>query len=357
MSIFQPIKYRTKHTELWQIAIMGLFLFNTSLHSSTAQTQVTTPSPKQYVRSISYVPNSVDHLILGQPLVEVMLNGTTTATFLVDTGSPVSVISQSLARKLGGALSPAVDDRGRAILYNGAKEQSMMTKVSEISIGQLAFNDRLMLVAEEKSFMLHPGIPYDGVIGMSLLRSAALLLDTQRHTLTFCYPGTVGASTLAQLGFTAPCVLPLTEDEGAQWVQARFSDHGNSGEERLMLDTGATQTHVSKQLAKQLDLTTISQQKQRGLFGDSVVDVVKIGEVRLGDLTVRNFPVAAITQPMLTKTLAAPSLLGLDILSGYRVLMDFPGGKLYLQPYPSTIPAITIGPAPTPPATATPPAK
>lgn len=353
MSIF-TINYRTKQQNLWLVAVWGLFLLSFGLRSSSAQADTAADTAKHHMISVSYVPDAFGQTIFGLPLVKVKLNGTTNATFLLDTGTDSCVISQSLAKKLNLPLAPAVDSSGKPYFYLGGSQQSTMGRVSKINIGGLIFNDQAMVVADEKTFMLRPGIPYDGVIGMKLLRYVALLLDTQEHTLTFCYPGTLEASMLTKLRFTTPYLLPLTEDESVYWVQAHFSDHGVSSQERMVLDIGATNTHVSARLAKQLDLKTISQQEQRGLYGDSIVDMVKVEEVHLGDLTLRDFPVTAITKVMLTKTMAAPSLLGLDILSGYRVLMDFPGGKLYLQPYPSAVPTITIGPAPAP---VTPPAK
>jgi len=37
--------------------------------------------------------------------------------------------------------------------------------------------------------------------------------------------------------------------------------------------------------------------------------------------------------------------LGLDALAGNRVLIDIPGGKMYLQPLPPPAHKITIGPS------------
>lgn len=341
-----------RHRRCWQIAVVGLFLFSLCLHGSIAQTDTRTAPSKQHLISVSYVPDAFEQTTFGLPLVKVILNGTTSTTFLVDTGSDSSVISRSLAEKLGLPLVPAVTDAGRPYSYLGGPEQSTMGRVAKVDIGGMIFINTDMVVADEKTFMLRPGIPYDGIIGMRLLRYVALLLDTRQHTLMFCYPGALEGPTLTRLKFTASYLLPLTEDNGVYWIQGYFHNQDVRREERLMLDIGATNTHISGLLAKQLDLKSISKRQQRGLYGDSVVDIVKVGEVRLGDLTLRDFPVAAITKRMLTKTLAAPSLLGLDILSDYRVLMDFPAGKLYLQPHPSPIPTITIGPTP-----ATSPAK
>lgn len=348
------IFFRTlKRTSLWQI--VGLVLLLNLIYCGCAAQPDTSAAPSKHPSiTVNYVPDAIGHLVIGQALVQVMLNGTTPATFLVDTGSAVSVISQSLAKKLDLALVPAVDDRGRSVLYNSATEQSKMATLPKISIGGLTFNNRLMLVAEQKAFMLRYGLSYDGVIGMSLLRYEAVLLDARRHTLTFYYPGALEPSMLTKLEFTTPYTMPLVDDEGIPWVQARFSNHGVTGQERLRVDIGANETRISERLVKQLALKTVSQQKESTLFGDDTVDAVRVEEMQLGDLTLWDHPVTTIAKVMLTKTVAASPLLGLDVLSGYRVLMDFPAGKLYLQPYPGTIPAITIGPAP---ATAAPPAK
>ena len=353
MSIFRAIKY-TRHKRCWRIAILVLFLLNFSLHGSIAQMDTAAASPKQHLITMSYLPNSVGTLILGQPLVQVTLNGTTIATFVVDTGTSTSVISQSLAKKLKLRLVPAVADDGKPFFFIEGREQSSMALLSGVNIGGLIFNNQEMVVAEEKAFVLHPGSSYDGIIGMNMLRYVALLLDTRHHTFTFSYPGAVESAALTKLKFTAPYVLPLADDKGVRWVQAQFSDHGVNAEERLMLDIGSNKTCVSSQMAKQLGLKAVDQQQEINLFGNETVDTERVGEFHLGPLTLNDLPLTVFNRKMRTKTLATPSVLGLDILSGYLVLMDFPGGKLYLQPYPSAVPTVTVGPAP---ATAPLPAK
>ena len=109
--------------------------------------------------------------------------------------------------------------------------------------------------------------------------------------------------------------------------------------EDLALDTGSNTTQISDTAAQTLHLGIIGQQQQHNAYGTAMVGRASVETLRLGDLILSG---TSVSVSSVTKIQS--NLLGMDILSGYRVLIDFPGGKMYLQPNAVAIPKITIGP-------------
>ena len=302
----------------------------------------------QYLHKIDYVPAKMGALLLGQPLVHVKINGTADATFLVDTGVSDTTISTDLAKRLGLRLQPATNDAGMPIQWKG--KQGVMTRVALLEIGSIKANNSLLLVMDDKDLRVIFSSAYEGIIGANLLQNCAFLLDAHQHTLGFCLPGALSSEQLKQIGFPQPYAVPLTTiPENQWWVQATFSDGSNSGSEGLLLDTGSDSTSLSEQLAQKVGFKVTGQENQKDVFGKSIVGTGQVDAVHLGDLTLLNFPLSI--QPSSKKTSKAiPPTLGMNVLSGYRVLMDFPAKKMYLQPNTAAVPAITIGPTPAAPA-------
>jgi len=334
------------------LIVVALLCLSTGNQSAFAEDKAS--QTHQHLHQIDYKPLHFGMLPgSGQPLIQVKINDTQTATFLVDTGSSGSLISRELAEQMNLPLMPAVDsENGSPILWKG--KQAMMTNISTLKAGTLLFNNAPLFVLEAKQFVLSPSIgeanPYQGILGINLLEHVAILLDGRTHKLGFCIPGNLSQEQVGQIGIAQPCILPLTHVNELQWyVTARFVNNGVEGDENLALDTGSDSTYVSEQLAKKIKLKMRDQQGNKIIYGADVVADAKTDKLSLGDLTLRDFLIAI--RPASEKL---PPSLGMDVLSGYRVLIDFPGGKMYIQPNPAAVPAITIGPAPT---TNTPPAK
>jgi len=127
------------------------------------------------------------------------------------------------------------------------------------------------------------------------------------------------------------------------------ASNGISQSEDLVLDTGSNVTTISDTAAVHLGLKVSEEHATTNVYSDAVpmgessVDTLQIGGITLSGHAVSVAHVSKLEPPV----------LGMDILSGYRVLIDFPAKKMYLQSNTAAaVSAITIGPAP-----ATPPAK
>ena len=303
----------------------------------------------QTISQMDFTPAKNGTQFLGQPLVHVKLNGILNTMFLVDTGASSSIIGTSTAKKLGLRLQPAVSNNGQPITLNGHREQATMTQVALFTIGHIQVNNATLLVLPDSNLQAGSGNAYDGVIGANMLEGSAILLDSQQQKFGFCLPGKLSPQQLNQIGLTHPYVLPLTSS-GDKWsVQGELTKGNSVGDEDLLLDTGSNATGISTALAEKLHLNPSGLGVQHDIYTTKVVGMGQVDTLHLGDLTLRDI---SITVRAASETL--PSLLGMDVLSNYRILIDFPAKKMYLQPNTVAVPTITVGPAPAP---TTPPAK
>ncbi len=189
----------------------------------------------------------------------------------------------------------------------------------------------------------------DGLIGSNLLNQFAADFDFSGNTMTLCHPGGLTAANANFLGFGGPggTVVPLSVSPNEFYSVPVGMESGKvSRQANLLVDTGSQTTEIPHQAAQDLALTPLGVLPQVGFTGGFTVEKAWLPVLVLGEMRV--------TDQLVTygfKSDYTPRL-GMDILSGYKVLMDFPGKKMYLQPIPAPKHNIVIGPsapaAPTP---------
>ena len=103
--------------------------------------------------------------------------------------------------------------------------------------------------------------------------------------------------------------------------------HGQ-GPYEFALDTGASQTVISRKLADELSLTPISATIIHGIGGTNrtTSTIYRVEELGLGDLTIRNLPVGTLDDAALTGVL--DGILSTAILADYVLTIDYPKGLL-----------------------------
>ena len=320
-----------------------LSVLPTYAQNTPAQAQNTPTRENQILLKIDYTPLYLGVVAgSGQPLVQVRINDTQTAMFLVDTGSTGTIVSMELAKQMNLPLRPALDGEGKPALWKG--KQAQMTNASVLKVGSVTFNNVPLFVLDAKDFVLSyhrkDATSYQGILGINMLEESAILLDGQKHELTFCAPGNLYQHQVELLGFTQPYVLPLTHVNDLLWtITAEFTNGTLKGQQGLVVDTGSDSTRLPGFFAQEIGLKVQTLQGTATTHGVEVTANSTADELRLGELTLRDHPITIepSDDPL-------PPAIGMDILFGYRVLIDFPGSKMYLQPNTSAVPKITIGP-------------
>lgn len=102
------------------------------------------------------------------------------------------------------------------------------------------------------------------------------------------------------------------------------------------IDTGASQTVLSEKLASQLGLKPITTTIMHGVGGVGRVEtkVYRMGEIRIGDVKIRNLPVGTFNDPLVTQI--ADGIIGTAALADYIITVNYPESQVELARKPPT---------------------
>jgi hypothetical protein len=264
--------------------------------------------------------------------VTVWLNGSHQARFLFDTGAQQSYLTVEMASTLGLSLRPAISDDGKPFkLSFQPNVPAKMVRVSRVSIGALPIDNIPFIVVKAKqlptaSLSNYYSEQLDGVLGLNLLQFFGILVDPARKEITIDYPGRFDSKQLDTLGFAVRYSAPMKVDDSTASVTATLNQVEKS---ELIIDSASEFTAIEPDTAKRLRLKPIGVVKdQRSAYGDFQVRSANLNALTIGTLSLDN---QLIDYPTKANR-AVPARLGLDILSRYKVLLDFPAATIYFSP-------------------------
>jgi len=120
----------------------------------------------------------------GAVIVPVMVNGSTAASFLLDTGSNMSVIEEDLASALR-----ATPVAKTTMLSASGQRDTLMTRIGQLSFGDERVRDVLASIAPAAA--LNPpdvaasGLTAQGILGQDVLAPLRYTIDYGRGTITW----------------------------------------------------------------------------------------------------------------------------------------------------------------------------
>lgn len=283
--------------------------------------------PQSFFR-INYTPLRSGSNVLGQPLVQVVLNGRENTTFLVDTGSSASFISTDLAKRLGLHSEPAIAKDGKSIYWNN--KQAKEVTIDRLTTGTAAFDNVKLVVADTRTFtataIKSSAGSYDGIIGIDMLDHFAVLLNFKQHEIRLYPPSHILQAQLVQMGLPEAYTLPMSKHELRWFVSAEFINDGRSFNTDILLDIGSDSTYISEQLGQKLHLRASHPLISSNVYGSQSDTESIVDEIHFGPLTLTHFSI--VVHP---PSQAGDDILGLDILSQYLVLLNFPERQMRLQ--------------------------
>ena len=272
------------------------------------------------------------------------------AAFIVDTGSSGLSISDDLAQKLG--LSPEASrliDKSLVVDGKPLKEVTVPDCVIQLS----ALSYPLSNTKSEKNLTIngaanviptkHIGfIGADGIFGTALLSGAAAIFDGPRKEGTFIVGGKLTAKEREQLGFPASAASvaaspPQVGSSSLITLPVTLENNGVSRQVTLLVDTGSNETTISRELALALGLEPVHSSTTSGVLGSEQTENAPVETLRIGDLALHGVSVAFPSKDKAASVNGGPkgsvsSKLGMDILAGYRVLIDLPASRMYIMP-------------------------
>lgn len=305
------------------ILLMSLMLFISTVPPARADT----PASKRYRTTIPYTPSKY-----GQIIVQVRLSSVLTGTFALDTGFGASCVTDTLAAKMGLSPVPAVGTDGGPVLLFGDKQAQMVT-VPLLQMSNFRLLNSPCLVLSQKSLPPLVGQPVDGVLGAGVLTIYPMYFDFLRHQITLFSPSPLTSAELRSVGMEDATDLPVADlssnHRSAFACPIIMANGGERVQESLLVDTGAGGTLISEDTARQLKLQPISDNRNSPtLFGNIVVRQAYLPTLFLGSLSVNNLLLRYT--PDISASFGTH--IGMDVLSQFRVLLDYKQKKMYLKP-------------------------
>jgi hypothetical protein len=271
-------------------------------------------------------------------LANVCINGAGPFPFVIDTGAQGTVLSSSLATKLGLPKIGAPLPIGGA----GCSANAQPSRITGWNVAGLPLQPEDVILLKIPLFGGR-GQP-DGLLGSDVWsRFGAMRLDFARGNVTvpgpeqpapartITTPGPSAAPVPAVLLRGRPtAVVPMTVISGPGFtgitVPVRL---GTQAPASFTPDTGASQSVVDPATASQAGLASAHAQGRQG----TVCTVVTVPEVRTGPWSVAGHPLTPQVAGVigLKSTTGVAGLLGADQMSRFgSVIFDYAGGRLVL---------------------------
>jgi tetratricopeptide (TPR) repeat protein len=268
-----------------------------------------------------------------RPYIQVQLNGRE-ATFVVDTGSGFTVISDEAAAKFGisaiskGGTSQGVGGSGKfAIVYGLINTLRIgAVKIDQVPCFIRPFHGRKSFGGEDHS---------DGFIGLSVLSNFLTVLDYKNQTIS-----------LARSADAVPAADEVSAD--ATIVPFRITQNGLISVETLLngndninaiIDSGASSTVISMAAVNRLKMkdSIIKGETVQVIGAGGITDNVelllihncKVANIERDNLRALILDFGAINE---TSGFEQSGILGGDFLKHYRVIIDFGRGQVALEP-------------------------
>jgi predicted aspartyl protease/Tfp pilus assembly protein PilF len=293
-------------------------------------------------QSALYVPSGASRVTVpfvakdNRPMITVHINGGKEAlSFVLDTGSGISVISQETAQRLGlravarGGMARAVGGGGRFEIVYGF--------LSSIEIGEARIENVPVYI--RKFFDIDGRKPVDGYIGLSVINKFLATLDYRAQTLTI-NRGRVDADDLTTVS-DASAVSSATgaASTNVSEIPLRTTSSGFlSGEVQLeglnkplnfIIDTGASISVISEQLAAQEELSRFKRDSQMRVYGAAGiaenVKMILLPRVAFGAMAREKVDAVVLDLDPINETtgFSQTGIIGGNFLRHFRVTFDF----------------------------------
>lgn len=142
-------------------------------------------------------------------------------------------------------------------------------------------------------------------------------------------PASSAPEAAAKTSATGAIMIPVKIQGTKVSVPVTFVSGNGSVTGNLAVDTGASQTMISKRIARDLRLQSIASEGRRGIGGSVIVDVGRVDSVKVGDAEAQNMRVSIHD---FTLDPSYEGLLGFDFLGRYQMSVDTEKQVMVLTP-------------------------
>lgn len=275
----------------------------------------------------SIVGESIPFRLAGRQnpliLLPVHVNDKGPYEFILDTGASHSLLSPELAETLG--VKPEIEQQAMGA---GGSVKLGLAHVASITVGttrqsniQVAITDELKRIGKAIQSRV------DGDLGFDFLKDFRLVIDYRASTLSFL-PRLEGDND-SRLSTSTPFILAAAQ-KPLILVHAIVNDQGPF---QFALDTGASRTMLSSELAEGLAIEIVEDSPGLGVGGQIKVLGGKLSSLAVGAAVVHEHAVGV--GEFLTTLSAAigtklDGIIGYNFLNQFRVTVDYPNKILDL---------------------------
>jgi len=268
-----------------------------------------------------------DAVATGGLLLAPVQVGGVAGSYLVDTGTNLSLVSEETGARLRTAGSPS----GRTLVGREA------VPMAEVRSDGIRFGGSLLRYPEQLGVLdlgflaSHLDRPVDGILGWDILQQYRLAIDRSAGRL-IASRQLDAHSALRRLNAVAPAaVLALEIVGGRPTVRASTGDRPL----RLLLDTGSDATTLFAGSWSRLGLPPPSGTTERRRWkvtGITTGHATTLHDLRLGSVALADLPVVIADEPRPATSgwKGLDGIIGMDLLTRFVVAIDGPGLALHL---------------------------
>ena len=282
----------------------------------------------------------------NRPIIQIRVNGSKEMMrFVLDTGSGMSVISDTTAKKLG--IKPVAKGGLARAVGGGGKFEIVYGFVDSIDIG----GARIENVPVYIRHFFDNQIPVDGYLGLSVVSKFLTSIDygTRRMSLVRQHQtDQVESWTEVRHPENVQGLIAAAPNDGSVEVPLRTTSSGFlSGEVGLdgfnknvnfIIDTAASITVISEKLSQQEQLLDLLQPSKMRVFGAAGVTedvkLLQLPRLSLGLSRMEKLNAAVLDMEPVNETagFTQSGILGGNFLRNFRIYFDFARGAMRLEP-------------------------
>ncbi|HEY3582309.1 MAG TPA: aspartyl protease family protein [Pyrinomonadaceae bacterium] len=283
----------------------------------------------------------------NRPIVKVRINGSKEPlSFVLDTGSGMSVISEETAKRLG--IKPVARGGVARAVGGGGRFEIVYGYINSIEVGEAKVENVPVYIRK----FYDNNIPVDGYLGLSVVSKFLASIDYGARRISLIRQNQTDALepwTVARRPEGILTLAPIAPNsDGTFEVPLRTTSSGFlSGEVTLegfektvnfIIDTAASITVVSEKLSQEEQLLDLLQPSKMRVFGAAGVTedvkLLQLPRLSLGLTKLEKINAAVLDMEPVNETagFTQSGILGGNFLRHFRIYFDFARGTMRLEP-------------------------
>jgi len=282
-----------------------------------------------------------------RPILTIKVNGQKEPLrFVLDTGSGMSVVSETTAKKLG--LRPIARGGLARAVGGGGKFEIIYGFLSSMEIGEVKIENVPVYIRK----FFDSKVPVDGYLGLSVISRFLTAVDYGENRLALIRQNSADAAegwaalrqsqSLPAAMLTAPSIettieVPLRTTSSG-FLSGEVSLEGFDKTLNFIIDTAASITVISERLSQEEQLLTLLKPSNMRVYGAAGVTedvkLLQLPKVGLGSNILERVNAAVLDLEPVNETagFTQSGILGGNFLKHFRLYFDFSRGVIRLEP-------------------------